>query len=46
MRAYGDTFSGTVAYRWLLLTGFAAFFALATVQVLRLRSRPGPRGRW
>jgi len=45
MRAYGDTFSGTVAYRWLLLTGFAALFALATVQVLRLRSRPGPRGR-
>ena len=45
MRAYGDTFSGTVAYRWLLLAGFAALFALATVQVLRLRSRPGPRGR-
>jgi ABC-type multidrug transport system ATPase subunit len=45
VRAYGDTFSGTVAYRWLLLTGFAALFALATVQVLRRRSRPGPRGR-
>jgi ABC transport system ATP-binding/permease protein len=45
MRAYGDTFSGTVAYRWLVLAGFAALFALATVQVLRLRSRPGPRGR-
>jgi len=45
MRAYGHTFSGTVAYRWLLLTGFAVLFALATVQVLRRRSRPGPGGR-
>jgi ABC-type multidrug transport system ATPase subunit len=45
MRAYGDTFSGTVTYRWLVLAGFAALFALATVQVLRFRSRPGPRGR-
>ena len=35
MRAYGDTFSGTVAYRWLVLAGFAGVFALATVQVLR-----------
>ena len=45
MRAYGDTFAGTVAYRWLLLAGFAGVFALATVLVLRRRSRPGPRGR-
>jgi ABC-type multidrug transport system ATPase subunit len=45
MRAYGHTFSGTVAYRWLLLTGFAVLFALATVQVLRRRSRPGLGGR-
>ena len=45
MRAYGDTFSGTVTYRWLVLAGFAALFALATVHVLRFRSRPGPRGR-
>jgi ABC-type multidrug transport system ATPase subunit len=45
MRAYGHTFSGTVAYRWLLLTGFSVLFALATVQVLRRRSRPGPGGR-
>ena len=34
MRAYGDTFSGTVAYRWLVLAGFAGVFALATVRVL------------
>jgi len=45
LRAYGDTFSGTVAYRWLVLAGFAGVFALATVQVLRRRSRPGRRGR-
>src|SRR5215469_11763112 len=25
LRAYGDTFSGTVAYRWLVLAGFAGF---------------------
>jgi ABC-type multidrug transport system ATPase subunit len=37
MRAYGGTFSGTVAYRWLVLAGFAALFALATVWVLRRR---------
>src|SRR5262252_9513206 len=45
MRAYGDTFSGTAAYRWLVLTGFAGVFALATVWVLRRRSRPGTRRR-
>ncbi len=45
MRAYGDTFYGTVAYRWLLLAGFAGVFALATVWVLRRRSLPGPGGR-
>ena len=45
LRAYGDTFSGTVAYRWLVLAGFAGVFALATVQVLRRRSRPGRPGR-
>ncbi len=45
MRAYGDTFAGTVAYRWLLLAGFAGIFALATVWVLRRRSLPGSRGR-
>jgi ABC-type multidrug transport system permease subunit len=37
MRAYGDTFSGTVAYRWLVLAGFTMVFTLATVQVLRRR---------
>ena len=45
MRAYGDTFSGTAAYRWLVLAGFAGVFALATVWVLRHRSWPGTR-RW
>ena len=45
MRAYGDTFSGTAAYRWLVLAGFAVVFALATVWVLRHRSRPGTRRR-
>jgi hypothetical protein len=45
MRACGGTFSGTVAGRWLLLAGFAALFALATIQVLRRRSRPGAHGR-
>jgi hypothetical protein len=44
MRAYGDTFSGSVAYRWLVLAAFAGVFALATVWVLRHRSLPGPRG--
>src|SRR5262249_44863994 len=44
MRAYGDTFAGTAAYRWLVLAGFAGFFALATVWVLRRRSLPGTRG--
>jgi len=45
MRAYGDTFAGVVAYRWLVLAGFAGVFALATVWVLRRRSLPGRRGR-
>lgn len=45
MRAYGDTFSGTVAYRWLVLAGFAGIFALATVLVLRRRCLPGTHGR-
>ena len=45
MRAYGDAFAGTVAYRWLVLAGFAGVFALATVWVLRRRCLPGPRGR-
>jgi ABC transport system ATP-binding/permease protein len=45
MRAYGDTFAGTLAYRWLVLAGFAGVFALATVWVLRYRSLPGTRGR-
>jgi ABC transport system ATP-binding/permease protein len=37
MRAYGDTFAGGAAYRWLVLAGFAGIFALATVWVLRRR---------
>jgi ABC-type multidrug transport system ATPase subunit len=45
MRAYGDTFAGTIAYRWLVLAGFAVVFALATVWVLRHRSRTGTH-RW
>ena len=45
MRAYGDTFSGTVAYRWLVLAGFAMVFTLATVWVLRRRCSPRPHGR-
>jgi len=44
MRAYGDTFAGTAAYRWLVLAGFAGVFALATVWVLRRRSLPGTCG--
>jgi len=44
MRAYGDTFSGTAAYRWLLLAGLAVVFTLATVWVLRRRCRPGAHG--
>jgi len=39
IRAYGDTFAGAVAYRWLVLAGFAGVCALATVWVLRRRSR-------
>ena len=45
MRAYGDTFSGTVTYRWLALAGFAGLFAMATVLVLRRRCLPGTHGR-
>jgi ABC transport system ATP-binding/permease protein len=44
MRAYGDTFSGTLAHRWLLLAGLAVVFTLATVWVLRRRCLPGSRG--
>jgi ABC-type multidrug transport system ATPase subunit len=44
MRAYGDTFSGAVAYRWLLLAGLAVVFTLATVWVLRRRCLPGTHG--
>jgi ABC transport system ATP-binding/permease protein len=45
LRGYGDTFAGTVAYRWLELAGFALVFALATVWVLRRRCRPAAHGR-
>ena len=45
MRAYGDTFSGTVAYRWLVLAGFTMVFTLATVWVLRRRCLPRAHGR-
>jgi ABC-type multidrug transport system ATPase subunit len=45
MRAYGATFSGTVAYRWLVLAGFTLVFTLATVWVLRRRSLPRAAGR-
>jgi ABC transport system ATP-binding/permease protein len=45
LRAYGGTFSGTVAYRWLVLAGFTMIFTLATVWVLRRRSLPRPPGR-
>jgi ABC-type multidrug transport system ATPase subunit len=44
LRAYGDTFSATVASRWLLLAGLAGVFTLATVWVLRRRCLPGTRG--
>jgi LPXTG-motif cell wall-anchored protein len=37
MRAYGNAFAGSAAYRWLVLAGLAAIFALATVWVLRRR---------
>jgi ABC-type multidrug transport system ATPase subunit len=45
MRAYGDTFAGTVASRWLVLTGFAVLFALATMQVLRRQGSTASRQR-
>ena len=45
MRAYGDTVSGAVAGRWLVLAGFAGVFALATVWVLRRRCLPSTHGR-
>ena len=45
MRAYGDTFSGTVAYRWLVLAGLAMVFTLATAWVLRRRCLPRARRR-
>ena len=45
MRAYGDTFSGPVPYRWLVLAGFAMVFTLATVWVLRRRCSPRAPGR-
>jgi ABC transport system ATP-binding/permease protein len=45
LRAYGDTFSGTVAYRWLVLAGFTMVFTLATVWVLRRRCVPRAHGR-
>ena len=45
VRAYGDTFSGAVAQRWLVLAGFAVVFALATVWVLRRRGLVVARGR-
>jgi ABC-type multidrug transport system ATPase subunit len=44
MRAYGDTFSGTAAYRWLPLAGLAVVCTLATVWVLRRRCLSGTRG--
>ena len=44
MRAYGDAFSGTAAYRWLLLAGLAVVFTLATMWVLRRRCLPGADG--
>ena len=43
--AYGDTFSGTVAHQWLVLAGFTAVFAFATVWVLHRRSLAGARRR-
>jgi hypothetical protein len=43
--AYGDTFSGTVAHRWLVLAGFTAVFTLATMWVLHRRCLAGARGR-
>jgi ABC-type multidrug transport system ATPase subunit len=45
MVAYGGTFDGTIASRWLVLAGFAVAFALTTVVVLRRRSVSGARGR-
>jgi hypothetical protein len=43
--AYGDTFSGAVAHRWLVLAGFTAVFTLATMWVLHRRCLAGARGR-
>ena len=45
MRAYGDTFSGTIADRWLVLAGFTLVFTLATVRVLRRRCLSRARAR-
>jgi hypothetical protein len=43
--AYGDTFSGTVAHRWLVLAGFTAVFTLTTMWVVHRRCLAGARGR-
>ena len=45
MRAYGGTFSGSVAGRWLVLAAFAGVFALATVWVLRRQGSAASRQR-
>ena len=45
MRAYGDTFSGTIADRRLVLAGFTLVFTLATVRVLRRRCLSRARAR-
>jgi len=45
MRAYGGTFSGSVAGRWLVLAAFAGVFALATVWVLRRQGSTASRQR-
>lgn len=45
MGAYGDTFSGSPVRSWLVLVGFAIIFVVATVTVLRRRSRPSTHRR-
>jgi ABC transport system ATP-binding/permease protein len=42
--AYGDTFSGPVAHRWLVLAGFTAVSTVATMWVLHRRCLAGARG--
>jgi hypothetical protein len=44
LRGYGDTFAGTVAYRWLVLAGFALGAGLPHADADETVQRPGDLG--